>query len=108
MARPDMSARLTPRQAQGQHRLAEMLYTARAVKGDAFGSVAYAAVQARVSMAAFDHGIGRTASFAERGRIAHNLMDVVRQLATTLDLPPGMLAEALKHARVMYCEAYER
>lgn len=103
-----MEPYLTPRQAQGQHRLAEMLYTARAVKGDAFGAVAYAAVQVRVSMAAFDHGIGKTASFAERGRVAHNLMDVVRQLATTLDFPPGMLAEALKHARVMYREAFER
>lgn len=99
---------LTPRQAQGQHRLAEMLYTARAVKGDAFGAVVYAAVQARVSMSVFDRGIGRTATSRERSHTAHTLINVVRQLASTLDLPPGQLAEALKHARVMHREAFER
>lgn len=103
-----MEPGLTPRQAQGQHRLLEMLHTVRAVKGDAFGAVAYAAVQARVSMAVFDRGIGKTASFRERSHTAGSLMDVVRELASTLDLPPGQLAEALKHARVMYREAYER
>jgi len=103
-----MAPRLTPRQAQGQHRLTEMLGTARAVKGDAFGAVAYAAVQARVSMATFDFGIGKTASMRERSHVAHCLMDVVRELASTLELPPGHLAEALRHARVMYREGFER
>lgn len=104
MAGPDV----TPRQSQGHYRLAEMLYTARAVKGDAFGAVAYAAVQARVSMAVFDQGIGKTASAKERGQVAHCLMDVVRELASTLELPPSRLAEALRHARVMYREGFER
>lgn len=102
-----MSARLTPKQAQGNTRLADMLYTAGAVKGDAFGAVLFSAVQARCLMAAFDFD-NRGATPQQRAATAQRLMNCVRELATSLALPPGQLAEALRHARVAYREAFER
>jgi hypothetical protein len=102
-----VSAKLTPRQAQGHARLVDILYTARAVKGDAFGAVVFSAVQARCLMAAFDFE-HRNATMLQRTAVAARLMDCVRQLATALALPPGQLAEALRHARVAHREAFER
>lgn len=102
-----MSVRLTPRQSQCRARLADMLETVRRVKGDAFHAVAYSAVQARLAMAMFDRSEYR-ASFERRSQVAAELMRGVRELSTTLSLPPGQLAEALRHARTMYREGFER
>jgi|GEM_PF-2530236 len=105
-ARPDV--KLTPRQAQGQARMVEMLEVARATKGDAFGAVVTAGVQARLAMRLFDASRNFAAPQEERSAMAHQIMDCVRQLARDLALRPGELGEALKHARVVHREAFER
>lgn len=97
-----MSARL-PRQSQGLARLVDMLRTARLVHGEAFGAVVWAAVQTRIEMRRHD-----AASFDVREAAARRLAESVRLLAQGLRLPPGQLAEALKHARVVHREAFER
>ena len=102
MARADVSA-LTPRQSQGAHRMAEMFETARAVHGDAFAATVWAAVHVRVLMRQFDD-----VPQAERLVAARAFMNGVRQIATDLKLRPGQLAEALRHARVVYREGFER
>lgn len=88
--------------------MADMLETVRLVKGDCFHAVTFAGVQARAAMSMYDRTTSGNALPAERLRIAKELMDCVRRLATGLALPPGQLAEALKHARVMYREGFER
>lgn len=102
MAGPDRAV-LTPRQAQGAARMTEMLLTARAVHGDAFGAVVWSAVHVRVLMRAFDD-----AAPAERLVAARAFMDSVREVARNLKLRPGQLSEALRHARVVYREGFER
>lgn len=100
--RPHVSARL-PRQSQGLARLVDMLRTARLVHGEAFGAVVWAAVQTRIVMRRYDD-----ASFDVREATALRLVKSVRLLAQRLRLPPGQLAEALKHAQVVHREAFER
>lgn len=102
MARADVSA-LTPRQSQGAARMNEMMLTARAVHGDAFGAVVWSAVHVRVLMRAFDD-----AAPAERLVAARAFMDSVREVARNLKLRPGQLSEALRHARVVYREGFSR
>lgn len=101
MARADVSA-LTPRQSQGVARMTEMLVTARQVHGDAFCATVWAAVYARVLMRALDG-----ASPAERVVAAGAFMSGVREVAGDR-LRPGQLAEALRHAKVVYREGFER
>ena len=98
-----MRARLTPRESQGHKRLTDMLETVRLVKGDAFHAVAYMALQARATMARYDRAGG-----TERIQTARQLMESIREMAQALALRPGQLAEALRHARVMYREGIER
>lgn len=102
MARADVSA-LTPRQSMGIARMTEMIETARAVHGDAFGATVWAAVHVRVLMRQFDD-----VPQAERLVAARALMAGVRDIAARLKLGPGQLAEALKHARTVYREGFER
>lgn len=85
-----------------------MLETVRLVKGDAFHAVTFAAVQARLAMAMWDEAGGRYASGAQRLQVAQKLIETVRALAQLLALPPGQLAEALRHARSMYREGFQR
>lgn len=102
MDRADVSA-LTPRQSQGVARMAEMFETARAVHGDAFCATVWSAVHVRMLMRAFDN-----ATPAERIVAARAFMDGVREVARDLNLRPGQLAEALRHARVVYREGFLR
>lgn len=107
MARADVSA-LTPRQSQGAARMTEMLLTARAVHGDAFGAVVWGGVQARLAMMLFDAITSFSAPQERRNSVAQQIMECVRQMATELKLGPGQLAEALRHAKVVYREGFER
>lgn len=102
MARADVSA-LTPRQSQGVARMDEMFATARMVHGDAFAATVWSAVHVRILMRAFDN-----ATPAERLHAARAFMDGVREVARNLKLRPGQLSEALRHARVVYREGFER
>jgi hypothetical protein len=103
-----MSRPLTPSQSQGHARLTDMLETVRLVKGDAFHAVTFAAVQARMAMEMWDQAGGRQATNGQRLQVAQKLMETVRSLAQALALPPGQLAEALRHARAMYREGFQR
>jgi hypothetical protein len=102
VARVDVTA-LTPRQSMGVARTAEMFDVARQVHGDAFAATVWAAVHARVLMRAFDDSPP-----AERLHAARAFMDGVREVARNLKLRPGQLSEALRHARVVYREGFER
>lgn len=103
-----MDARMTPRQAQGQARMNDMIETATAVRGVAFGLVVMAGVQARLAMRLFDASTGGEAPAEARIATAKQIMDCVRQLASELSLRPGQLAEALRHAKVVHREAFGR
>lgn len=87
----------------GAARMTEMIETARAVRGDGWAAVVWATVHVRVAMHAFDNALQE-----DRLVAARQLMNGVRQLAADLKLAPGELAEALRHARVVYREGFER
>lgn len=99
MARADV----TPRQSQGAARMSDMVETTITVRGLPFAAVMWAAVKARVAMSVLE---GAPAD--ERLAAARAFLEGVRETAQVLNLQPGQLAEALRHARVVYREGFSR